>query len=53
MQTIKLDRDLRAFLRDCMNCQSPALAAWATRIMRANKMTVSDLARAINLGFEI
>ena len=50
--TIKLDRALRKFLRECMSCQSPAIAAWATRILKARQMTADDLKRCFVLGFE-
>lgn len=49
---IMLDTDLRAFLRDCLSCQSPAIAAWARRILKAGEMTPRDLERCLNLGFE-
>lgn len=52
-QPIALDADLRAFLRDeCVGCQSLAIAAWATHLLRAGEMTVRDLERCLNLGFE-
>lgn len=49
---ITLDPDLRAFLRDCLSCQSLAIAAWASRILKAGEMTLKDLERCLNLGFE-
>ncbi|HKQ48617.1 MAG TPA: hypothetical protein VJZ71_11150 [Phycisphaerae bacterium] len=49
---IALDRDLRAFLRECLSCQSLAIGAWASRILRAGTMTLKDLERCLNLGFE-
>ena len=49
---IRLDADLRAFLLDAMSCQSPGIAAWATKIMRAGRMTMADLERCLILGFE-
>jgi hypothetical protein len=51
-QTIRLDADLRAFLREVCSGQCLALAAWATRILRAGSMTMADLERCLNLGFE-
>ncbi len=50
--TIRLDRDLRMFLREVMSGQSLSLAAWAARICRAGQMTMADLERCLNLGFE-
>jgi hypothetical protein len=49
---IRLDPDLRAFLKGVRTCQCLALAAWAAKILRANLMTMSDLERCFNLGFE-
>ena len=49
---IALDPDLRAFLRECLSCQSLAIGAWASRILRAGEMTLKDLERCLNLGFE-
>jgi hypothetical protein len=49
---IRLDADLRAFLRECMNGQCLAIAAWATKILRAGEMTMADLERCLNLGFQ-
>ena len=50
---ITLDHDLRDFLRgECLTCQSLAIAAWASRILRAKTMTMQDLERCLNLGFE-
>jgi len=51
-QMIALDPDLRAFLNECFSCQSLGIAAWAARILRARKMTMKDLERCLNLGFE-
>lgn len=52
--TIPLDKDLRTFLRKDVlaDCQSPAIAGWACRILRAKRMTMADLERCLNLGFE-
>lgn len=49
---IRLDADLRAFLRECRKGQSLALATWATKILRAGQMTMTDLERCLNLGFD-
>ncbi|MGD8453644.1 MAG: hypothetical protein PVJ57_17665 [Phycisphaerae bacterium] len=49
---IRLDAALKRFLRETASCQSPSLAAWATQILRAGRMTMSDLERCLNLGFE-
>ncbi len=49
---ITLDRDLRAFLKECLSCQSPAIGVWASRILKAGEMTLNDLERCLNLGFE-
>ena len=51
-QAIKLDPDLRTFLRETATCQCLALAAWATKLLRAGSMTMTDLERCLNLGFE-
>jgi hypothetical protein len=51
-ETIRLDPDLRAFLKDVRACQCLALAAWAAKILRANAMTMSDLERCFVLGFQ-
>lgn len=48
---IRLDADLRAFLRECRKGQCLAIAAWATKILRAGEMTMADLERCLNLGF--
>lgn len=49
---IKLDADLRKFLRDVRAGQCLALAAWAAKILRAREMEMHDLERCLNLGFE-
>ncbi len=49
---IDLDRDLRAFLRECVGGQCLAIAAWAKRLLDADRMTEKDLERCLNLGFE-
>ncbi|NLE59327.1 MAG: hypothetical protein GX616_13280 [Planctomycetes bacterium] len=49
---IRLDADLRAFLRECRKGQCLAIAAWATKVLRAGEMTMADLERCLNLGFE-
>jgi hypothetical protein len=51
-QPIALDGDLRKFLREVRSGQCLALAAWATKILRARRMTMADLTRCVNLGFE-
>ena len=51
-QAIRLDADLRAFLRECASCQSLAISGWARRILKAGAMTTKDLERCLNLGFE-
>ena len=48
---VRLDPELRGFMRECMSCQSPGIAAWATRIMRQGWLTMQDLERALALGF--
>ena len=48
---IRLDAELRGFMRECMSCQSLGIAAWATRIMRREWLTMQDLERALGLGF--
>lgn len=48
---IRLDADLRAFLRTCRAGQCLAIAAWAAKILRAGAMTGADLERCLNLGF--
>lgn len=52
MEKVALDADLRGFLKDCLSCQSPAISAWAARILKAKAMTTQDLKRCLNLGFE-
>lgn len=51
-EKVVLDPDVRAFLKECMSCQSLAIGAWATRLLRAGTMTLKDLERCLNLGFE-
>ncbi len=51
-ETVKLDDDLRAFLRECAGCQCLSIAAWAARILRADQMSMADLERCLTLGFE-
>jgi hypothetical protein len=51
-QTIKIDREIREFLRECMSGQCLGIAAWAARILKAGAMTMTDLERCLNLGFE-
>lgn len=51
-EKVALDADLRAFLKECFSCQSLAISAWAARILRAGEMTVKNLERCLNLGFE-
>lgn len=51
-QPITLDGELRKFLREVCSGQCLALAAWATKILRARQMTMADLERCLNLGFE-
>ena len=50
--TLRLDANLRAFLRACAACQSLAISGWARRILKAGAMTTKDLERCLNLGFE-
>ncbi|OQZ06073.1 MAG: hypothetical protein B6D36_06850 [Planctomycetes bacterium UTPLA1] len=52
-EKVALDPDLRAFLKECFSCQSLAISAWAARILRAGAITMKDLERCLNLGFEI
>jgi hypothetical protein len=40
LQLIRLDADLRAFLREVCSGQCLALAAWASRLLRAGCMTM-------------
>lgn len=49
---LQLDKDLRAFLRECAGCQSLAISNWARRLLKAREMTLSDMERCLNLGFE-
>ena len=49
---IALDPALREFLRACASCQSLAIGAWASRILKAGEMTQKDMERCLNLGFE-
>ncbi len=51
-EIIGLDRDLRAFLKEVRAGQCLALAAWAAKLLRAGAMTMADLERCFNLGFE-
>jgi hypothetical protein len=51
-QPIALDGELRRFLREVCSGQCLALAAWAAKILRARQMTMADLTRCLNLGFE-
>ncbi|TWT44996.1 hypothetical protein RAS1_14160 [Phycisphaerae bacterium RAS1] len=50
--TMRLDNDLRKFLRECARCQCLGIAAWASRILRAREMAVADMERCLKLGFE-
>ena len=47
-----LTSELRTFLNRVRAGQCLALAAWAAGILRADAITMTDLARCINLGFE-
>lgn len=49
---IRLDTDLRSFLREVASGQCLALAAWASKLLRADQMMMADLERCLNLGFE-
>ena len=49
---VRLDAGLRAFLRKARAGQCLAIAAWAAQILRAGRMTMADLERCLNLGFE-
>ncbi len=51
-KAIRLDADLRAFLREVASGQCLALAAWAAKLLRAQQMKMADLERCLNLGFE-
>ncbi|MCK6466346.1 MAG: hypothetical protein L6Q93_16075 [Phycisphaerae bacterium] len=51
-EIIRLDPELRRFRCECMSCQSLGIASWATKIMRARRMTMADLTRCFVLGFE-
>jgi len=49
---IKLDRDLRRFLRQVRSGQSLWLGAWASRVLDAGEMMMADLEKCLNLGFD-
>lgn len=52
MKTYKIDKNLRAFLKEVKGGQSLNLAVWATECLNARKMTFSDIEKCFVLGFE-
>ena len=49
---MKLDDDIKGFLKTVKAGQSINLAAWASRILTSGQITVDELARLVTLGFE-
>jgi hypothetical protein len=50
--TIKTDKQITRFLRTCTAGQCLGIAAWAATILKTGQMTMRDLERCFNLGFE-